>query len=160
MTSVTQKLSEFEALKAQKDAAKQAAKKPAATPTANVKLVYQHPAIEEEVETTLELRILTFDECMRRDTLAGVLANANWDLLPPEAQTRCLAIATAQVMWPKAPEWFTWLLEYDTRAVVELYRAVEAHRDAYFRRDAGEGEGAAPAPRLVITPLGAPKPTA
>jgi hypothetical protein len=75
------------------------------------------------------------------DHMAAVLAGGPWDHFSARAQARFHAMATFAVAVQDAPPWMEDAVQEDDNLLFSIVGAVEAHATAYFRRDAGSGEG-------------------
>ncbi len=118
-------------------------------PVIHVTLEWTDPDRNQRTHT-LDVRILTFDERVEVARRAGKVARVPWEQLPQEEQELIRAICTCFVMWPNLPDELRWAVTNDPVVAFELAAVVEAHRTTYFRGDAGEGEAAPAAPRVVV----------
>lgn len=148
------KLDELESHKAARNTAFKVPKPVASTPPViTIKLDYtDHDGAESTI--SLPCRVLTRDDVLDVHRLAAFYSGIEFDLLGREAQDICLARATVETLWSKEmPEWLKTAMEQDETIALKLYRAVNSHRDAYFRGDYREGQEGKKAPGLVVSPI-------
>jgi hypothetical protein len=115
--------------------------------------------LRRKVAEDFEIRLMTYRERIVRARTAGLMAQVNWSLLPDDTQQYLLALATSNVLWPKASDaWKRVILEREEVAL-EAYAVVEAHRREYFRSDNGPGGEDASEMGLEVVPVDHPAPS-
>ena len=121
-----------------------------------VRFTWYDTVLRRRVSEDFEIRIMTYKERLMRARSAGLMAGISWGLLPSQTQQYLLAVATSQILWPKASEAWRRAVDEQEDVVIAAYLAVEEHRQTYFRLDDGEGEPGAPEMGLAMVPVAHP----
>ena len=89
-----------------------------------------------------------------RRAIAYQANGLSWESFPVPEQGRIRAIGTVLNQVTEMPSWLEAAVLEDDDLLLSIYEEVEAHTLRYFHGDAGQGEGAEEAPRVVVTVAG------
>jgi hypothetical protein len=100
-------------------------------------------------------QIMNADERIRCSQRCAAVAGVPWAHLPTTEQARIIALMTVAFQIQAPPKWFErWMME-DDQLLFAVFRGCQAHTDAYFLGDNGEGTEGPIKPRVVIEESGA-----